>query len=109
MKRILIAVALFTLTHASFAQSDTKNGQTKYQKHCQVCHGVTAKGDGPLASTLPHKPANIPNELNSFFTTKNSLVTDVLNGKVEQGMPAWKGTLSKQDVLDIFAYIESVQ
>ncbi|WP_443088759.1 c-type cytochrome [Vibrio sp. SCSIO 43137] len=37
------------------------------------------------------------------------LATKVLNGKVDKGMPAWNGILNKQDTLDIFAYIQSVQ
>lgn len=27
-------------------------GQREYQDHCVVCHGVTAKGDGPLGEVL---------------------------------------------------------
>jgi len=31
----------------------------EYQVSCQVCHGVAATGDGPMASALKTKPADL--------------------------------------------------
>ncbi|MGR5388070.1 c-type cytochrome [Vibrio crassostreae] len=85
------------------------NGKTKYRQLCQACHGDKGLGDGPTAASLPSKPTNIPNKLGEFFTTKNSLVDDILEGDVEQGMPAWQGVITKQDALDILTYVEAIQ
>lgn len=91
------------------AADDIQNGALKYQANCLVCHGITGLGDGPAASTLANKPANLAKKLNSMFSFNIKMSYAVLNGKVEQGMPAWKGILNKQDTYDIFAYIESIQ
>lgn len=85
------------------------NGKTKYRQLCQVCHGDKGHGDGTTAASLPHKPANIANKLGGFFTSPSSLADNILEGNVEQGMPAWKGTITKQDALDILTYVETIQ
>lgn len=45
----------------SFAQEDEiiAGGKGKYEKYCAVCHGPTAKGNGPLAKMLTVKPADL--------------------------------------------------
>ncbi|MEZ9291947.1 cytochrome c [Vibrio lentus] len=89
--------------------SQFANGKAKYTQLCQVCHGDKGHGDGPTSASLPHKPANIANKLSGFFTSPSSLADDILEGDVEQGMPAWKGTITKQDALDILTYVETIQ
>jgi mono/diheme cytochrome c family protein len=34
-------------------------GENEYMAHCAACHGVTAKGDGPVAEVLSTKPTNL--------------------------------------------------
>ena len=34
-------------------------GQDLYRAHCAACHGLDGKGDGPVASTLKAKPADL--------------------------------------------------
>ena len=34
-------------------------GPDLYRAHCAACHGVDAKGDGPLAPSLKTKPADL--------------------------------------------------
>lgn len=38
---------------------EASEGQALYEAHCMACHGETARGDGPLASTLPVQPPSI--------------------------------------------------
>lgn len=33
-------------------------GKKLYQTYCTGCHGISGKGDGPAAKTLPVKPAD---------------------------------------------------
>jgi mono/diheme cytochrome c family protein len=35
------------------------SGQENYKAYCASCHGVAAKGDGPVASTLKVPPADL--------------------------------------------------
>jgi mono/diheme cytochrome c family protein len=42
--------------------SDTKSletGQRFYLQFCEVCHGISGRGDGPLASSLDPPPADL--------------------------------------------------
>ncbi|WCE32225.1 c-type cytochrome [Vibrio sp. SCSIO 43137] len=105
----LILMSSTSYVQAGIAQTGISNGKTKYTQYCQVCHGVSGHGDGTAAATLPNQPSNIAKKLNKLFASKEKLAGKVLNGKVDKGMPAWNGILSKQDTLDIFAYIQSVQ
>jgi len=116
MKSILksAAISLILLSSVSYsqigiAQTGIDNGKAKYTQYCQMCHGVSGHGDGEVAATLPNQPSDIAKKLNKLFASKDKLAGKVLNGKVDKGMPAWNGILSKQDTLDIFAYIQSVQ
>ena len=112
MKKIipLILSLIFISTSVQLsAARDIQNGAQKYQTYCLVCHGVKGLGDGPATSTLAKKPSNLVKKLNSIFIPKMMLSYTVLKGKVDQGMPAWEGILSKEDTYDIFAYIESIQ
>lgn len=34
-------------------------GKLYYQRYCASCHGISAKGDGPLAQDLKTKPADL--------------------------------------------------
>lgn len=83
-----------------------QNGQQLFESNCIVCHGPQGHGDGIAAPNLSHKPANIHNKLTAFFADEQDLTDDVLEGK--EGMPAFRGRLSRADIADIFAYIRSV-
>ncbi len=37
---------------------DPAKGKQTYLDFCIPCHGVSGKGDGPMAATLPTKPRN---------------------------------------------------
>lgn len=93
-------------TSSANAEPNIDNGKRLYENNCIVCHGPQGHGDGVAASNLPKQPKNISEELNSIFETDAKLTRDVLKGKT--GMPAFRGTLRKEDVADIFAYIRSI-
>jgi len=55
----LFAIAL-AMTMPQIARSDMKAaGQAEYQANCAVCHGLEARGDGPMADVLDPKPPNL--------------------------------------------------
>ncbi|MFA0039211.1 cytochrome c [Vibrio sp. 10N.261.52.A1] len=107
----LIAVVMSFTANAASANdaSHFANGKAKYQQLCQTCHGNKALGDGPASASLPNKPANIPKKLGQFFTTKNTLADEILEGNIEEGMPAWQGVITKQDAIDVLDYIATIQ
>ncbi len=59
----LVAVGLLAVSgpgaHAEDADARVDRGQELYQQHCAACHGVGAQGDGPVASVLDPKPADL--------------------------------------------------
>jgi len=57
-KWLMIAAMMFGFsTHASAQRTDV--GQTEYQSSCAACHGVNAKGDGPVSKELKTRPADL--------------------------------------------------
>ena len=72
MKSLILRVgALFLLALSSFAQNpkkqegqptrliDSLKGADLYKAYCAVCHGIDAKGNGPMAKSLKSVPADL--------------------------------------------------
>jgi mono/diheme cytochrome c family protein len=58
VKWLIIAAMIFGFsTHASAQRTDV--GQTEYQSSCAACHGVNAKGNGPVSKELKTRPADL--------------------------------------------------
>ncbi len=63
MKQLCIGTAVLGAALAAapvlgYAQ-DVDIGKLEYVKNCAVCHGVSGKGDGPLAASLKKSPADL--------------------------------------------------
>lgn len=83
MKKALVALAIATVSGAVFAQDPSATppntpeaanamatvvgpdlaaaaeGEMVYQRFCAACHGLSLKGDGPVASGLVKKPIDL--------------------------------------------------
>jgi mono/diheme cytochrome c family protein len=44
---------------AAAAEPAAASGQALYQQYCSACHGMDAKGDGPVAAALKKKPMDL--------------------------------------------------
>jgi mono/diheme cytochrome c family protein len=44
---------------APAAKATRPDGPALYQKHCAVCHGADAHGDGPWADVLAYRPVDL--------------------------------------------------
>ena len=106
----LPAVAVFILGGALIVAADSgdaQKGKALYEQSCAVCHGAQGKGDSPTGKLLMPPPAN----LTSAATQKKSdaeIVQIITNGKPPSAMPAFKGQLSEQQILDAVAYVRSL-
>jgi mono/diheme cytochrome c family protein len=71
-----------------------ERGRMLFMNNCIQCHGETGRGDGPLAASLPLKPANlydhIPFHPDQFFF---GVMTRGLSGV----MPSFETALSEED------------
>jgi len=57
-KWLIIANTIIGFGAGASAQ-DIDVGKTEYQSSCAACHGVDAKGDGPLSKNLKTSPADL--------------------------------------------------
>lgn len=64
MSRFHIAVlttplaALLSVASPALAQ-DAEVGELLFQRHCATCHGLEARGDGPMSGVMVIKPTNL--------------------------------------------------
>lgn len=87
------------------SKSSINKGALLYSEHCVSCHGVNAEGDGTLAKTLTPKPTNL--KAMSGGHTDGDFAWKIANGR--GAMPAWKDTLSKDDIWDLVNFIQSLK
>jgi mono/diheme cytochrome c family protein len=77
---------------------EVSEGQALYEAHCMSCHGETARGDGPLASTLPVQPPSILEHLGHH--TRAQLVQLIRSGIPPAMPPAALSAEQVQVVVD---------
>jgi nucleotide-binding universal stress UspA family protein/mono/diheme cytochrome c family protein len=101
MAGMMLASGLATTASAQEYKQSTTGGEV-YRTYCAVCHGTAARGDGPLASSLLKKPANLteiakrnggefPSEL--VFRTIDG--RQPVRGHGGKDMPVWGDAFSK--------------
>ena len=75
---------------------DAELGRDVYEESCVACHGKDMVNPGGVTFDLRKFPKD------DFARFQNS----VLNGK-GQGMPAWRGKISDDDLKLLWAYVQS--
>jgi cytochrome c len=88
---------LFLEGQAPKVTKDVFHGYQLFNSYCYRCHGTDAAGS-QLAPDLRHS-------LTAGMTQRDFL-SIAMQGKKEQGMPAWAGFLSEDDVVHIFKYVK---
>ena len=53
------ALGALTLAACTMQAPQEVSGRALYQDYCQTCHGESGKGDGPAASALKKRPADL--------------------------------------------------
>jgi mono/diheme cytochrome c family protein len=92
-----------------FTDGDAARGATLYQRYCRGCHGED--GRGGAHTFMPHI-GNLTKKDYIEFIPDGFLFTVIAEGGVAVGksgyMPAWRGTLSEQDIKDVIAFVRSL-
>ena len=120
-KLILVCLGIMSFSGAGFlvakavnesfyTRADVSHGKAMFAANCAVCHGEQGRGDGPASHAMAVKPDDIYKELTNPFGFKAELIDSVLSGDNGQDgtMPAFRGVLTEQDIVDIFGYVASV-
>jgi mono/diheme cytochrome c family protein len=56
---VCIGAASSAVIAAQTARQSIYSGSDDFQTYCASCHGTAAKGDGPIAKSLPKRPPDL--------------------------------------------------
>lgn len=128
-----VAGMLLVATAAANAQAErpapqaAPNGPVLYRTHCASCHGLSARGDGPLAELLRRQPSNLTEiRRRHRGAFPRDLVARIIDGREHVAghggpeMPVWgdrfkysgagaDDAVIKQRILALVEYLESIQ
>jgi mono/diheme cytochrome c family protein len=92
-----------------FTDGDADHGAALYKRYCSGCHG--ADGRGGAHTFMPHVQ-NLTTKDYIELVPDGYLYQVIAEGGEAVGkssmMPAWKPTLSEQDIKDIIAHIRAL-
>ena len=94
----------YLATDIPFAATSIAAGLKHYEENCTGCHGVSGHGDGPAASSLPVKPADL-SAPHTALHTAGDLYWWVTHGIPASGMPAFADVLTNDDRWDIINFL----
>ena len=98
---------------------DPEAGKTTFEKYCVRCHGESAHGDGVTAIGLTPSPADLTRAFSRWGALDDNAlpmveqylfenITYGIQGSDEIQMPAWGPVLSRQDRVNLVAFIKSI-
>jgi putative copper export protein/mono/diheme cytochrome c family protein len=100
----------FFTSPTEFAATAIAHGAKLYAANCVVCHGVSGRGDGPSAPSLPLRPADLTAE-HLWAHSDGALFWFISRGiRTEDGaiaMPGFDGTLSSGARWDLIDYLHA--
>jgi mono/diheme cytochrome c family protein len=79
-------------------------GKQIYEQSCVSCHGVSGRGEGPLAPSLRPRPADFRAHMEAGHTD-GELYNWLSKGVPGTAMPAFEGQLSEADRWHVINYI----
>ena len=100
--------------------TDATAGQILFEQHCVSCHGASGDGKGPATQDMDRNPRSFVTAEFKFDTDadwQRGTDADIANvirlGATAYGgsplMPPWGQVLSDEDIVDLVAYIRSLE
>ncbi len=123
----LVAAATWSsVSSAAQTPGGGPSGSATFALYCATCHGPSAKGDGPLASSMRRKPANLTElaKRNGGTFPSDQVARTVDGRNLPKGhgggdMPVWGPAFAKSAASDtssaderirrLVTYLESIQ
>jgi copper transport protein len=99
------AALVMAQSHPVTPQS-VADGAVVYRQNCVVCHGLDARGDGPMAPTLNPRPADLI--LHVPLHPDGDLYGWISDGFPGSAMPAFRSQLTDQQRWDVLNYLKSL-
>jgi mono/diheme cytochrome c family protein len=81
-------------------------GRQLFAKDCAVCHGAEGRGDGVAAAGLPQRPEDLGRIAPPPIFPDGVVAYRIINGV--NMMPAFKSTLSENEIWDLLNFIRSL-
>lgn len=104
----LFALGIMAISNNSVADySKSYEGHKVFNTYCFICHGVSGKGDGPLAKKLDTRPANLTNDARLSKKSDKDIYR-IIEGTVKHGnsnMPKWRVAISPSQIKGLVSYI----
>ena len=108
---ILVPLMIFP-SWEIFSAQDNAEAKRLYATYCSNCHGVSGKGDGLAAKSLPVKPANhTDGQVMGQFSDKylHDIISKGGSGVGKSSfMPGWGSLLKDQQIRKIISYMRSL-
>ena len=98
--------AAFTSNPIPRSTESIARGKSIFDHDCVICHGPGGHGDGVAAASLPARPKDLTKLAPPPIFPDGVIAYRIINGK--NLMPAWRGTLSDNDVWDLINFIRSL-
>jgi mono/diheme cytochrome c family protein len=84
------------------------HGKELYRQYCVACHGVNGVGEFAWMNRERSAPA-LDSSGHAWHHEDAQLLSMILDKPVpDSKMPAWRGVLSREDALDLIAYIKTL-
>ncbi len=104
---LVLLIGLTLPIQSQEPQGNAQRGEAVYKSHCEGCHGLHGKGDGPDAAKLIVPPANFhrpESRANSEMDIRGAIIW----GLAFSPMHGWWGKLSANDMRSVTAYIRQL-
>jgi mono/diheme cytochrome c family protein len=90
------------------ASARPEHGKVLYRQYCASCHGATGHGEFNWMNRERGAPA-LDSSGHAWHHEDEQLVSMILDKPVpDSRMPPWRGVLSRDDAIDLVAYIKTL-
>ena len=90
-------------------QQAVTEGKTLFEKNCKRCHGESGRGDGPDGDPDHQQDMDLTQAQRAARNPDGVVFYKAWNGRARPKMPAFKDTLSKDDVWKIVTYVQTLR
>jgi mono/diheme cytochrome c family protein len=103
---VLVSSFLSSWAMAQYVPGDPNRGKGIYEQSCARCHGVTGAGDGPDASRLVVRPADLRSP-GMLLKSDLELLRSIAYGVAFSPMHEWRDQMKDQEMWDVVQYIRT--